>query len=106
MIKLGNFLTDLAIKFPTKKKDQNQRYKLTHVEMFPEYHVEIHKSLPCKKCTKNVNPCSLSRDMASRVVFCDVIVAGGERIFSIKKEYYRCGSGVDSTFAGFRDVFN
>jgi hypothetical protein len=24
---MGNFLTDLAIKFPTKKKDQNQRYK-------------------------------------------------------------------------------
>jgi hypothetical protein len=36
MIKLGNFLTDLAIKFPTKKKDQNQRYKLRHVEIFPE----------------------------------------------------------------------
>jgi hypothetical protein len=36
VIKLGNFLTDLAIKFPTKKKDHNQRYKLTHVEIFPE----------------------------------------------------------------------
>jgi hypothetical protein len=44
--------------------------------------------------------------MASRVVCCDVIVAGGERNFSIKKEYYHFGSGVDSTFAGFRDVFD
>jgi hypothetical protein len=36
ILKLGNYLTDLAIKFPTKKKDQNQRYKLTPVEIFPE----------------------------------------------------------------------
>jgi hypothetical protein len=44
--------------------------------------------------------------MASRVVCCDVVVAGGERNFSIKKEKYHCGSGVDYTFAGFRDVFD
>jgi hypothetical protein len=30
-----------------------------------------------------------------------VVVAGG----SIKKEYYHCGSGVDTTFAGFRVVW-
>jgi hypothetical protein len=28
-----------------------------------------------------------------------------ERNFSIKKEYYHCGSGVDSIFAGYRDVW-
>jgi hypothetical protein len=43
--------------------------------------------------------------MPSRVVCCDVVVARGERNFSIKKEYYHCGSGVDSFFAGFGDVW-
>jgi hypothetical protein len=36
IIKIDNFLSNIAIRFPTKKKDKNQRYKLSPVEIFPE----------------------------------------------------------------------
>ena len=41
LIKLGNFVSEIPTRYPTKKKDKNDRYKLTPGDIFPQINHNI-----------------------------------------------------------------
>jgi hypothetical protein len=94
MIELDNFLTDLAIKFLTKKRDQNQRYKLRHVEIFPESDRDImwkfinrylaQRSQWLERCGFQLMGSGVNKTMivSSKVNICLDTFSSGDREFS------------------------